>query len=674
MKLTTAFILVLLTGWVPLGGLASSPSPSPANWPGVDGNYPLNWNYSPQLSIDQSNVNSLQVAWTFSVPAASSNFTGAEGVMVTPLVVDGILYAVANWHRVFALDASNGAVVWYKDLPLMKNWSLYLQPSVPGPNGVPLGHYHQLLYTTHVLGRPLVWLISNTYQVFALDANTGDIAVNFSPMVRDQGSISGNYGIFDVDTPTILIDDQRGILLFGPSVSEGQSSGRGFLEAWSLRSARPTFLWRDYIIPPQDGTDPRWSLDSVENMSHASVFNGTGAVDLKSLPRSQLVKMLRGDWGNFGFDGTRSYAGAGAGWGGSWAIDQAGGVAFVSTSTATPDWNATQRPGLDLWSDSVLALNLTSGKMIWGFQAIPHPLGDFDCSWNVVLANETIHGKLTPVVFKGCKNGYIFALDARNGGLLWFLKPTSIRWTNQQSLNPLNSTQMTKYNWPGYPQTHKIVLNPADTGALESDLAYDPTNGMVFAGVYNSPKVFQFTDVGSRGKPFNLTDWEYNWGINVFRIQQRTPVNTTVMAIEGATGQIAWSHLIENLPYRGGLTVSAGVVYTSTLDGVLRYLSEVDGSLVGQKTIGGSLIAQPSMGENRNGAEMLFLTDMGSSRWGSVFPGFMQGLAPTSPAIGGEVPVGILVFAGIAVSAVIVAVILVVFTGGSKRLLKREPG
>ena len=667
MKLATAaFVLGLLTAGIPLSGLANSQSPSPANWPGVDGNYPLNWNYSPQQTIEQGNVNSLQVAWTFSVPAAASNYTGAEGVMVTPLIVDGILYAIANWHRVVALDANNGAVVWYRDLPLMKNWSSYLQPSVPGPNGIPLGHYHQLLYTSHVLGRPMVWVISNTYQVFALDANTGDIVINFNPMIHDQGSISGNHGIFDVDTPTILIDDQRGILLFGPSVSEGQSSGRGFLEAWSLKEVRPVFLWRDYLIPPQDGSEPGWSMSSVNNMSHASVFNGTGAVDLKTLSRSQLEKTLYGDWGNFGFDGAKSYAGAGAGWGGSWAFDQAAGVAYVSTSTAAPDWNATQRPGLNLWSDSVLALNLTSGQLMWGFQANPHPLGDFDCSWNVVLANETINGKMTPVVFKGCKNGYIFALDARTGGLIWFLKSPSIRWDNVKILNPLNSTQMKQYNWPGYPRTHRIVLNPSDTGALESDLAYDPTNGMVFAAVYNSPKAFQFTDVGNLGKPFNLTDWQFNWGIDVFKIQQLSPVNTTIMSIDGATGRVAWSHQIENLPYRGGLTVSGGVVYASMLDGVLRYLSESGGALLGQKTIGGSLIAQPSIGDDRNGTEMLFLTDMGSSRWGPVFPGFVQALAPTVPPSRGLIPIDALLYVGVAISAVVLAVILVVITRGRR--------
>ncbi len=626
--LLAAFVLSVLT--VPQFAPATAVSQLTAaeNWQGIDGNYPLNWNYSPQQVINAGNANTLQAVWTFPVPAALSNYTGAEGVMVTPLIVGGMVYVVANWHRIFALDASNGGVVWYRDLPLLKNYSLYLQSSIPGPNGIPLGHYHQMVYTTEILGKPLLWVISNTYQVFAIDADNGDIIVNFAPMAKDWGSLAGNHGIFDVDTPSILVDQQRGIMLFGPSVSEGQSSGRGFIEAWDVNTTTPRFLWRDYVIPPQDGSDPGWSLSSVQNMTYASVFNGTGGVNLKALPQSELSRMLYGDWGNFGYDGKHSFAGAGVGWGGSWAIDEKTGLAYVSTSTATPDWNATQRPGLDLWSDSVLAINMTSGAMVWGFQAIPHPLGDFDCSWNVVLANATLNGQTTPVVYKGCKNGYVFALNAETGGLVWYLKPASIKWENEVPLDPLNSTQMTKYNWDGYPKTGRISLNPSDTGALESDLAYDPTIGMLFAAVYNSPKLFQFTDVGSGRGPFNLTDWMFNWGVSVYSITQESPVNMTVMGIAAGTGKVTWSYGVPGVPFRGGLTVSGGVVYVPGLDGNLRVLKEADGTLLASKLVGGELIDQPAVGQDGNGREMLFVTDLGSSRWGPVFPGFIQALVP----------------------------------------------
>ena len=605
-------------------------------------------------------MNSLDAAWTFPVPAAPRNYSGAEGVMATPLVVSGVVYVVANWHRVFALDASTGSVIWFRDLSLWSNYSSYLQPSIPGPNGVPLGHYHDMIYTTHILGRPLIWVIANTYQIFAVDAYSGDIALTFNPMSKDATNIIGNYGIFDVDTPTILVDDARGILLFGPSVSEGQSSGRGFVEAWNVSTTRPTYLWRDYLIPPQDGSQPRWSMDTVGNMSYARVFDGTKALDLKALPASQLRSMLYSDWGTFGYDGKRSYAGAGAGWGGSWGIDESSGIAFVSSSTASPDWNATERPGLDLWSDSVLAVDLATGRLVWGFQAIPHPLGDFDCSWNVVLANVTVGGTTTPVVFKGCKNGYVFALDARDGSMLWYLRPPSVAYQNVRTLDPTNATQMTKVNWNGYPSLGKVRQNPSDTGALESDLAYDPNTNLLFAATYNSPKIFRLTDVGPTD-PFNLTRWLYDWGVNVYAIESTSPVNATVSAMDGASGTLRWSYEIPNLPYRGGLLVTGGVVYASTVDGILRFISEADGSLIGQRNIGGSLIAQPAVGEDRNGVEMLFLTDMGSSRWGPVFPGFVQALVPTQPPAPFVPPIVSIAFVGIVVaSAVVLATLTVV--------------
>ncbi len=239
--------------------------------------------------------------------------------MITPLVVNGIIYTITNWHRVFAINAENGAVVWFTDLPLSQNYSSYLQPSIPagvGYNTGTLGHYHAMLYTTEIENQPLVWVISNTYQVFALNALTGDIIVNFQPFPMILSSMPGNFGIYDQDTPMILIDQSRGILIFSPSVSEGTSDGRGFLEAFNLTTSTPQLMWRTFVMPPQDGSDPGWSLSSVENSTNAYIFNGTAAINLKTLPQPELRAMLFGDWGTMGYNGTNSYAGMSAGWGG----------------------------------------------------------------------------------------------------------------------------------------------------------------------------------------------------------------------------------------------------------------------------------------------------------------------------------------------------------------------
>ncbi len=649
-----ALLVVLGTSSVPISH-GAQPSTS-ANWTGHENNFPLNWSYDNQTTINSNNVGQLQVKWTFPVPSAPpGQITTAEGVMVTPLIYQGIVYGVTNWNRIYALNAQNGDVIWYVDLPEMTNYSLYLQPSVPGPLGVPLGHYHAMFLTTQLWGEPLVWVVSNTYQVFALKASTGDIVLNFNPFVSDrQAGIAGSYGLYDEDTPDMLIDQRHAVLIFSPSVTEGDSAGRGFIEGWSVSTTTPKFLWRTYVIPPQDGSEPQWSLDSVMNMSHAYIFNGTGAVDLKALPPSQLSSMLTGDWGNFGFNGTNSFAGDSAAWGGAWAIDEETGTAYVGTNVPGPDWNATYRPGPNLWSASVLALNVTSGKLVWGFQAVPHALGDFDCSWNVMLANQTINGRSTPVIYKGCKNGYIFALNGTTGQMLWYLKPPSIRYENVIALNPLNATQMDKYNWDGYPSTRPIVQNPADTGALESDLAFDPSKNLVFAATYNDPKNFTYSDVGPPKTPENITQWEFTWGVQILKIIPLGSQNTTIYAIDASNGEVQWAFPIPNIAYRGGLTISGGVVYASTLDGTLWMINEGSGKLIATKSIGGSLLIQPSLGEDASGSMTLVLTDMGSTRWGPPFPGFIQALGLPSPTGGSGSQGTVIEASAVAVVAIVI--------------------
>ena len=627
--------VLLLTSSVPMS-LAASPGGT--DWTSPDGNGPLNWNYSGQSLINQSNSASLQSSWTFPIPSAPPPYVGAEGAMVTPLVVKGILYTVTNWHRVYAIDASNGIVLWYTDLPLWSNYSKYLQPSIPGPLGLPLGHYHEMVYTSHIRGRALVWVISNSYQVFALDALSGRVILTFDPMRGDlAGGVPGNFGLYDVNTPTILVDDSRGILMFSPSVSEGAAAGRGFISGWNVSSGTPEELWRTFLIPPQDGSDGDWSLGTVQNMTHAYIFNGTSAIDLKTLSPQRLGEILGGDWGTFGFNGTTSFAGASAAWGGSWAIDASTGTAFVSTNVPGPDWNATFRPGPNLWSASVLSLNESTGSIKWAFQAMPHALGDFDCSWNVVLANSTVYGVNQKVVYKGCKSGYIFALSASTGSLLWYLKPPTVKYANSIYLDPLNQTEMTRFNWIGYPSTSVLLENPSDTGSLESDLSYDPVRNLIVAVPYNDPKLFTPVDVPPLpGRPANLTQWEFGWGTNILGIRPLNMANSTVIGIDSRTGKAKWSYFIPNEPFRGGTTVSGGVVYVTTLDGMLRVLNADDGTLIASRNIGGSIPSQPSLGEDSSGRVTLFLTDMGSTRWGPAFPGFIQALTlpPSQPTAG----------------------------------------
>jgi hypothetical protein len=114
--------------------------------------------------------------------------------------------------------------------------------------------------------------------------------------------------------------------------------------------------------------------------------------------------------------------------------------------------------------------------------------------------------------------------------------------------------------------------------------------------------------------------------------------------------------------------VSGGVVYVSTLDGKLRMLDEGTGKLISSIQIGGSLLIQPSLGQDGNGRMALVLTDMGSTRWGPPFPGFIQALAlPASAPTQGETGQVLLETQVVAVAAVAAACVLGVVAIRSRR-------
>jgi len=91
-----SILLLAIIGIAPLKISAVSSAQAP--WNGVDGNYPLNWDYSPQTQFGASNVQNLQVSWIYPVPSSPGAYGPIDdGVVITPIVVSGISYVVTNY-------------------------------------------------------------------------------------------------------------------------------------------------------------------------------------------------------------------------------------------------------------------------------------------------------------------------------------------------------------------------------------------------------------------------------------------------------------------------------------------------------------------------------------------------------------------------------------------------
>ncbi len=669
-------MLFLLSSSSSIGGVSAAtnatPSPqSPADWVGPGGNFPFNWDYSPQTSINLTNANSLDVKWLFPLPSPRIPSTLGSSVIVTPIIAGGVVYYITSSDTLIAQDGANGQLLWTKNLVLNYDY--------PGMGVLPeslnlQGHYHAIWYTTLVRDQPLVWVAGDNYTVFAFNAASGEEALKIDYL---PAAVPGNHGLYDPGGKQIVIDQERGTLVVTTSDSEGTDAGRGFFEGWNVTADPPTLMWRTFLMPPQDGSDPLWSIKSVQNASYAWVFNGTAQLDLKALPNSTLYGMLYGDWGGFGYNGVQSFAGMDGGWGGSDAYDPQTGIAYVGTGQPAPDWNATTRPGLDLWGSSVLAIDELTGKMVWAFQTSPHDLSDYDCSWSVMLANATVDGQAQKVVMKGCKNGYFYALDAATGKMLWYFDAPSIeRAPASRILDPTNKTEMAK-PWANYPSVEPYVENPCHSGGIESSPAYDPVNDVAVVVTYNCPSWDRIIPTVGDGVPYG------SFGLDLSYVGPRLPWNTTVWAIDVDTGKPLWQYPIPDIGFRGGVDVSGGLVIVPAADGYLRMLNEKTGQLVLQRNIGAALCTQPAIGQDVAGQEELVLPVCnGNDDPGlPVNNGVMMALAPGPVAANATVTSSVVVTSYVTSSSGVssaeffsVAAVAVVFVAATGVLVARRKG
>src|SRR3989441_1559578 len=207
----------------PVAKAASSPASS-TDWNGPMGSYPFNLDYSAQTQITTSNVGSLQLDWVFPIPAAPptikytpGGLLTPQGDIITPLIVNGIMYTITNFQLAMALDASNGKIVWTKDLSTIN------APGIPTANVTTAGHYHSLYYSGTVRGVPLLWIPCGTDCLIALNALTGDLNLAFDPTFGHPPASDKNFGTNCLASSPVsfgshdwlAIDEAAGVLVVG---------------------------------------------------------------------------------------------------------------------------------------------------------------------------------------------------------------------------------------------------------------------------------------------------------------------------------------------------------------------------------------------------------------------------------------------------------------------------
>ena len=538
--------------------------------------------FNPQTQINKDNVKNLELKWVHAWPLPES-IDGIEprvGSIANSIIVDGIVYNRMEDLRISAIDAKTGKDIWSfqadpylvnieiakRDLPV----NLDFYPSLSS-------HAHSFSFAENKIFAP--W---PNCQVFGLNAKTGEI--EFKLKTPTCKGLEGNEGLFKgLQSSGPVFDTVNRVLIYGTGGREAVEGGRGAFRGYSLDSGE--LLWTFYLMPPQDVGDPEWTV----RVADKGWIQGIKASDIPE-------DILRNDWGecpdNCGF----GKGDMGIGWG-QWAVDEDNGIAYLATGNPSPSWNATYRPGPNVFSNSVLAIETKTGNLLWWHQIVAHDLGDLDCSWNTVLAD--VDGVKT--VFKLCKGAFLYAMNAETGELLWstdyhpHVKRGEIgpEPNFDFALDPLNKDDMNK-PWVSYPGNEANWRK--ESGGAESDVTF--AYGKIFSTTYHKWSLQKITSV----EP-SMRD---AWGRISIYSDKELAANATVWAHDAKTGELIWKYDIDKVGIRGGVTASGEMIWFCDTDGMIRALDEENGKLLWERSQGHQCPVQPSFGADKDGNIKIF--------------------------------------------------------------------
>jgi quinoprotein glucose dehydrogenase len=334
--------------------------------------------YSSLDQINRDTVKNLQVAWTWKF----DNFgTPAETVTTetTPLMVNGVLYFTAGQRRtVVAANAGTGETLW--------TW----RPDEGARfDAAPRKVHRGVAYWTDGKTDERIIVVTPGFNLVALNAKTGQPIANFG-----QTGMVDLFKHLDLDvpldptgrignsSPPVVSND---VIVIGPALTPGgrvnRSNVKGDIMAFDVRTGRK--LWSFHTIPREgEPGSETWQGDSAQYTGNAGV------------------------WGPFSADPQLGYV-------------------YLSIESATNDVYGGHRPGNNLFSGSLVCLDIKTGKMIWYQQLVHHDIWDYDMPPAPILINLTVDGKPVRAVVQLTKQAFAYAFDRTNGRPVfgWTEKP-----------------------------------------------------------------------------------------------------------------------------------------------------------------------------------------------------------------------------------------------------------
>lgn len=386
-----------------------------------------NTHYSPLDQINAANFNQLQVAWRFKTdnlgPRPESQLEG------TPLMVGGMLYATAGTRRaVIALDAATGELKWmHSEDEGERGRNAPRQLSGRGLAYWSDGRQARILYVTP------------GYRLIALDAKTGARVPGFGvdgvvdlklDDDQDIDLITGEVGLHA--TPVVA----RNVVIVGAAHRSGgvprvKNNVRGYVRGFDVRTGKR--LWIFHTIPrPDEFGFNTWLNDS------SSTTGNTGV------------------WGQI-------------------SVDEELGLVYLPVETPTGDYYGGHRPGNNLFSESVVAVELETGRRRWHYQLVHHGIWDYDIPCAPMLVDITINGRLIKAVAQPTKQAWLYVFNRETGEPIWPIEERPVpagdvpgEWYSPTQPHP---TKPPAYDRQGLLKDYLIDFTPALRAEAEARIA-----------------------------------------------------------------------------------------------------------------------------------------------------------------------------------------------------------
>jgi quinoprotein glucose dehydrogenase len=338
--------------------------------------------YSPLDQINERNVRNLRVAWRWvsideelKARGAATGEPALKNLSIstylnetTPLMIRGVLYTATSYGQMAAIDARSGRTIWRFDP------QIYQQGRPPqhgfltrGPAYWTDGREERLLYAAGMA------------RLFSIDARTG----RPDPAFGDNGSVDLTKGlgrafnarIYSVGSPPVICRDVAVVGSTMPENVSGRDMPQGHVRGFDVRTGRLAWTFHTIAQPGEFGHDT-WEGDS---------WITAGGVNI---------------WTNM-------------------SADEELGLVYLPVGTPMNDFYGGKRLGDNLFANSLVAIDAATGRRVWHYQFVHHPIWDYDPPAAPNLLDLTIDGRRIKAVAQITKQGFIFVFDRVTGQPVW---------------------------------------------------------------------------------------------------------------------------------------------------------------------------------------------------------------------------------------------------------------